>query len=123
MKSLLTILTAAALCLTSCTAISGFLVSPLGQAALVTAETLGKQLAENASSLVLAQIITKADAQIHTLTAQGINPDISKEIVRTSEIAGLQAVYEAAQVQYASQNGARYIIPAAPKNPVSKITP
>lgn len=121
MKALL-LFALAALALNSCTAITGFLASPLGQASLVTAETLGKQLAKAAEKQVLEEIIIKAVTTIRALTAQGINPDLSKEILRKAQIAGLQSVYDAAQVQYAAQTGARFIIPAAPKNPIP-ITP
>jgi hypothetical protein len=122
MKSLL-FLVFAALTLSSCTAITGFLATDLGKASLFTVETLGKHLAKVAEKQVLEQIITKAAAKVTSLNAQGINSDLAKEILRKSEIAFHQEVYEAAQVQYFARTGARFILPATPKNPVAKVTP
>ena len=119
MKSIL-LLALAALTLSSCAPLTNFLVSPLGQASLVTAEALGKQLAKAAEKRVLEQIIIKADAQIRTLKAHGPNADLAKEIIRTAELAGLQAVYDAAQVQYTARYGSPFTLP---KNPVPNLTP
>jgi|GEM_PF-3253511 len=106
-----------ALCLlsmTSCAGLTAFIASPLGQTTLITAEALGKQLANAAEESVVAQIITKATGQVALLQAQGVNADTTKEIVRQSELAGLQAVIDAAQNQYIGMTGAKYVIPLTP---------
>lgn len=100
--------------LASCAGLTAFIASPLGQTTLVTAEALGKQLANAAEESVVAQIITKATGQVALLQAQGVNADTAKEIVRQSELAGLQAVIDAAQNQYIGMSGAKYVIPQPP---------
>lgn len=102
------------LSLTSCAGLTAFIASPLGQTTLVTAEALGKQLANAAEETVIAQIITKATGQMALLQAQGVNADTAKEIVRQSELAGLQAVITAAQNQYIGMTGGKYVIPMLP---------
>jgi len=106
--------------LTNCAGIAAFVASPLGQASLVTAEALGKQLANAAEEQVVGDIITKAAGQIATLKAQGANADVAKEIVRQSELAGLQAVVTTAQQQYTGMTGHAFVLA---KNPVPSVTP
>lgn len=109
------------LMLTSCAAVASFVASPLGQASLVTAEALGKQLAHATEAKVLEQIITKATAQIAALKAvDDANADLGKQLVRQSEITGLQAVIDTAQNQYVGLTGSRFVLP---KNPVTSVTP
>lgn len=102
-----------ALSLTSCASVMAWAASPLGQATVATATTLGKQLAKAAEQQVVAQIIVKASTSLSALEAQGVNADTAKEIVRQSEMAGLQAVIETAQQQYLGMTGSRYVIPTA----------
>jgi hypothetical protein len=101
------------LSLTSCAGLTAFIASPLGQASIVTAEALGKQLASAAEESVVAQVILKAHAQIAVLNARGIQSDTAQEIVRQSEILGLAAVVIAAQQQYAGMAGHPYVFPLA----------
>jgi hypothetical protein len=108
------------LALASCAATTAFLTSPFGRVAAATAVALGKQIAATAESAVLAQIIDRANVQIAALNAQGVQSDVSKEILRTSELAGLAGVVEAAQTKYAQITGHRY---TAPKNPTAPVTP
>jgi repressor of nif and glnA expression len=103
--------------LASCAALTAFVASPQGQASLVTAETLGKQLAHATEARVLEQIISKGTAQITALKAvDDTNADLGKQIVKQSEITGLQGVIDAAQNQYVGLTGSRFVVP---KNPVA----
>lgn len=109
------------LALMSCAGLTAFVASPLGQASLVTAEALTKQLAKATEVRVLEQIIVKATAQIAALKAvDDTNADLGKQIVRQSEITGLQGVIDAAQNQYVGLTGGRYVLP---KNPVASVNP
>ena len=108
------------LSLTSCAGLLAYAASPLGQASIATAEALGKQLAKATEQRVLEQIIIKASASIDALNAQGVNPDVAKEIVRQSEIAGLTAVITTAQQQYIGLTGKSFTLP---KNPLPSVTP
>lgn len=106
--------------LTSCEAVTAWAASPLGQATIATATALGKQVAKTAEAKVLEQIIVKAESQASALRAQGVNADVAKEILRTSEIAGLAGVVEAAQSKYQMLTGARYVVP---KQAVGAVSP
>jgi hypothetical protein len=109
------------LALMNCAGLTAFVASPLGQASLVTAEALGKQLAKATETRVLEQIITKATAQIAALKAvDNTNADLGKQIVKQSEIIGLQGVIDAAQNQYVGLTGSRFVVP---KNPVANVNP
>lgn len=103
------------LSLSSCATVLTWAASPLGQASIATAKVLGKELANAAQVQVLGDIITKASASLAALKAQDPNTDIAREILRKSEIAGLQAVIEAAQNQYVGMTGGRFTLG---KNPV-----
>ncbi len=109
-----------ALMLTSCAGVTAFLASPLGRTAVVTAQALGKQLAKATEVRVLEQIIVKAESSMAALKAQGVNENVAKEILRQSEISGLQAVIDTAQDKYQTLTGARYVVP---KQPVGVVTP
>jgi hypothetical protein len=106
------------LSLSSCAGVLAFMGSPMGQAAIATAAALGKQLAKATETAVIAEIITKATTSVARLNAQGLNTDVAKEIVRQSELAGLQAVIDTAQIQYTGLTGARFIVPTSAKQPV-----
>jgi len=108
------------MCLTSCAGLTAFIASPIGQASMVTAEAMAKQLATATEEQVVADIITKSTAKIAALNAQGVNSDTAKEVVRQSEIIGLSSVVTAAQQQYIGMTGHPFVLP---KNPVSSVTP
>jgi len=108
------------LSLTSCAGLTAFIASPIGQASIATAETLGKQLATAAEAKIIEQIILKAQAQIAALNAQGVNSNTGKEVVRQSELLGLASVVTAAQQQYIGLTGHAYVLP---KNPLASVTP
>lgn len=110
-------------CMVSCTGLTAFLASPVGQAAVASAATLGKQLANAVVETEVAQIITKATASLAALEAQGVNSDTAKEITRQGEMAALQAVIDAAQNQYLGMTGAKYVIPLTPVPAVPASTP
>jgi hypothetical protein len=103
------------LSLSSCASVMTWAASPLGQASIATAKVLGKQLANAAQVQALGDIITKASASADALNAKGPESDIAREILRQSEIAGLNAVIEAAQNQYVGMTGRRFMLG---KNPL-----
>lgn len=104
--------------LTSCAGLIAFAASPLGQASIVTAEAMGKQLAKATEEKVIEQIILKAQAQIAALNAHGVNANTGKEVVRQSELIGLASVVTAAQQQYTGLTGHAYVLP---KNPLASV--
>jgi hypothetical protein len=104
------------LSLSSCSAVLTWAASPLGQASIATAKVLGKELANAAQVQVLGDIITKASASAAALKAKGPESEIAREILRQSEIAGLNAVVEAAQNQYVGMTGRRFTLG---KNPLT----
>lgn len=111
---------AAMMALTSCAGLSAFITSPLGQATIISAEQLTKQLASAEVDSELEQIITKATAQIAALNAQGTQSDLLKEAKRNSEIVMFQGIISAAQQQYIGMTGHTFVVA---KNPAPKVAP
>lgn len=111
------------LSLSSCTGVTAFLASPIGQAAVASAASLGKQLAKAVAETEVAQVITTATASLAALQAQGVNNDTAKEIARQGEMAALQTVISAAQAQYVGMTGDPYVIPVTPAPAVPAAKP
>lgn len=109
-----------ALSLNSCATATAFLASPFGRATIATADQLAKQVLLSTERVGLEQIIFQASAKVAALKASGADPDIVKETLRLSQIAGFAGVVEAAQVKYQQLTGSRYTIP---KNPIIPVTP
>ena len=102
------------LTMTSCAGLVAAITSPPGQLFIVTAEAMGKQLANAEEEKIVEQVILKSQAQIAVLNAQGVNTNTAKEILRQSELLGLAGVVTAAQHQYTGMTGHAYVLPKDP---------
>jgi len=108
------------LSLTSCATVKKALSSPFGQTAIVTAKSLGKEIENASEETALALAITKGTNQLAILNAQGVNEAPAQEILRQSEIAGIQTAIASAQQLYFGITGYYFKITAAPTSPAPK---
>lgn len=120
MKSILLLTVISTLSLTSCDSFKQALASPKGKATLAHAEKLGKSIGRAVAINTLQISISEAQLYLTTLQTTPAGPHAADLILRTVEIASVQAGITAGQAKLKQLLAAQA---AAEKNPIVNLQP